>query len=97
MTRVELDRAELPHHVGAAQRVVEELAVPVDPRHARAQEELVAHHLVPEALDLLRLREEAVAAEVEAVAVADDRLREPADLVLGLEHDHRQARACASR
>ena len=66
----QLDRAELLDHVRAAQRVVEELLVPVDARHARALEELLAHDLVPEVVDLLDLGEEAVAAEVEAVAVA---------------------------
>ena len=85
----ELDRAELADHVHALQRVVEELAVPVDPRHARALEELLVHHLVPEVVDLLGLGEEAMAAEVEAVAVAHLGLGEAADLVLGLEHDHR--------
>jgi hypothetical protein len=84
----ELDGAELLDHVRAAERVVEELAVPVDARHARALEELLAHDFVPEVVDLLGLREEAVAAEVEAVAVADLGLRQAADLALGLEHDH---------
>jgi hypothetical protein len=46
---------------------------------------------VPEGVHLLRLREEAVAAEVEAVAVADLGLCDPAHLVLGLEHDHGKA------
>ena len=55
------------------QRIVEELAVPVDARHARAQQELLAHDLVPEVVDLLGLGEEAVAAEVEAIAVAAPR------------------------
>ena len=85
----ELDRAELADHVHALERVVEELAVPVDPRHPRALEELLLHHLVPEVVDLLGLGEEAMAAEVEAVAVADLGLGEAADLVLGLEDDHR--------
>src|SRR5581483_9901894 len=76
----ELHRAELLDHVRAAQRVVEIAVVPVDARHARTQQELVAHHLVPEVVDLLRLGEE-------AVAVALDRLRKAADLVLGLEDD----------
>ena len=89
----ELDRAELLDHVRAGQRVVEELAVPVDARHARALEELLAHDLVPEVVDLLGLGEEAMAAEVEAVAVADLGLGQPADLVLGLEDDHRHAAA----
>ena len=93
MQRGQLDRAELLDHVRAAQRVVEELLVPVDARHARALEELLAHDLVPEVVDLLDLGEEAVAAEVEAVlaarAVADLGLGDAADLVLGLEHDHR--------
>jgi hypothetical protein len=40
---------------------------------------------VPEALYVCRLREEAMAAEVEAIAVADHGLRQPADLVVGLE------------
>ena len=84
----QLDRAELAHHVGAAQGVVEEAPVPVDARHPRAQQELVAQHLVPERLHLAALREEAVAAEVEAVAAPLDGLREPADLVLGLHHQH---------
>ncbi len=66
----QLDRAELADHVGAVERVVEELLVPVDARLARALEELVAHDLVPEVVDLPVLGEEAVAAEVEAVAVA---------------------------
>ena len=87
----QLDRAELLDHVGAAQRVVEELAVPEDARHARALEEVLAHDLVPEVVDLLGLGEEAVAAEVEAVAVADRGLGDAADLVLGLEDDHGQA------
>ncbi len=91
----QLDRAELLDHVRPAQRVVEELLVPVDARHARALEELLAHDLVPEVVDLLHLREEAVAAEVEAVlaarAVADLGLGDAADLVLGLEDDHRKA------
>ena len=92
----QVDRAELLHHVRAAQRVVEELraalaVAPVDARHPRALEELLAHDLVPEVVDLLHLREEAVAAEVEAVAVAHRGLRDAAHLVLGLEHDHRQA------
>ena len=86
--REELDRAELLITSMPVERVVEELAVPVDPRHARALEELLAHHLVPEVVDLLGLGEEAVAAEIEAVAVADLGLGEAADLVLGLEHDH---------
>ena len=47
---------------------------------------------MPQVVDLGRLREEAVAAEVEAVAVALDRLREPADLVVGLEDDDVAAR-----
>ena len=42
---------------------------------------------MPEVVDLERLREEAMAAEVEAVAVALDGLREPADLILGLEDE----------
>ena len=42
---------------------------------------------MPERLDLGRLGEEAMAAEVEAVAVALDRLREAADLLVGLEDD----------
>ena len=92
----EVDRAELLHHVRAAQRVVEELraplaVAPVDPRHPRALEELLAHDLVPEVVDLLHLREEAVAAEVEAVAVAHGGLGDAAHLVLRLEHHHRQA------
>ncbi|MEJ7714610.1 MAG: hypothetical protein WKF40_02430 [Thermoleophilaceae bacterium] len=91
----QLDRAELLDHVGPAQRVVEELLVPVDARHPRALEELLAHDLVPEVVDLLDLGEEAVAAQVEAVlaagAVADLGLGDAADLVLGLEDDHRQA------
>jgi hypothetical protein len=64
--RVSSTGPELADHVRAAQRVVEELVVPVDARHAWAQQELVAHDLAPERLDLVRLREEAVAAEVEA-------------------------------
>ena len=84
----QLDRAELADDVHALQRIVEELAVPVDPRHARALEELLPHHLVPEGVDLLGLGEEAVPAEVEAVAVAHLGLGQAADLVLGLEHDH---------
>ena len=86
----ELHGAELLDHVRAAQRIVEELLVPVDARHARALEELLAHDLVPEVVDLLDLGEEAVAAEVEAVAVAHRRLGDAAHLVLGLQHDHRQ-------
>src|SRR5204863_245798 len=50
----ELDRPELLDHVGAAQRVVEELAVPVDARHARPPQELLAHDLVPERVDAAR-------------------------------------------
>ena len=61
------------------------------------QQELLAEHLVPERLDLGRLGEEAMAAEIEAVAVALDRLREAADLVVGLEHERRRVRACPSR
>ena len=64
---------------------------PVDARHARALEELLLHDLVPEVVDLLHLGEEAVAAEVEAVAVANGGLGDAADLVLGLEDDHREA------
>ena len=87
----ELDRAELLDHVRAVERVVEELAVPVDARHARPLEELLLHHLVPEVVDLLGLGEEAVAAEIEAVSVADLGLGDAADLVLGLQHDDRAA------
>ncbi len=43
---------------------------------------------MPERVDLERLREEAVAAEIEPVAVDLDRLRQAADLILGLEHEH---------
>ena len=60
-------------------------------RQPRAQQELLVEHLVPEVVDLLGLGEEAVAAEVEAVAVADLGLGDAADLVLGLEDDHRDA------
>ena len=83
----ELDRAELLDDVLPVERVVEELAAPVDARHARTAEELLLHHLVPEVVDLLGLGEEAVAAQVEAVAVANLGLRDAADLVLRLEHD----------
>ena len=83
----ELDRAELLDHVLAVERVVEELAAPVDPRHARPAQELLLHHLVPEVVDLLGLGEEAVAAEIEAVAVANLGLRDASDLILRLEHD----------
>jgi hypothetical protein len=47
---------------------------------------------VPERINLRRFGEEAVAAEVESVPVALDRLGQPADLVLGLEHDDVAAR-----
>ena len=92
----QVDRAELLHHVRAAQRVVEELRLavavaPVDARHARALEELLLHDLVPEVVHLLHLGEEAVPAEVEAVAVADRGLGDAADLVLGLEDHDREA------
>ena len=87
----QVDRPQLLDHVRAAQRIVQELVVPVDPRHARALQELLAHDLVPEVVDLLHLGEEAVAAEVEAVAVAHGGLGDAADLVLGLEHHHGQA------
>ena len=43
---------------------------------------------MPERVDLDRLREEPVAAEIEPVAVDLDRLRQAADLILGLEHEH---------
>ena len=91
---------ELLDHVHAAQRVVEELRLPVavapvDPRHARAAEELLLHDLVPEVVHLLHLGEEAMAAEVEAVLatrpLAHGGLGDAADLVLALEHDHRDA------
>ncbi len=92
----QVDRAELLHHVRAAQRVVEELRLavavaPVDARHARALEELLLHDLVPEVVHLLHLGEEAVPAEVEAVAVPDRGLGDAADLVLGLEDHDREA------
>ena len=87
----ELDRAELAHDVHAVERVLEELAVPEDPRLARALQELLLHDLVPELVDLVALGEEAVAAEVEPVAVADLGLGDAADLVLRLEHDHGHA------
>ena len=83
----ELDRAELLDDVLPVERVVEELAAPVDARHAGATEELLLHHLVPEVVDLFGLGEEAVAAQIEAVAVANLGLRDAADLVLRLEHD----------
>jgi len=87
----ELDRAQLLDHVHALQRVLEELVVPIDPAPARALEELLLHDLVPEVVDLLDLGEEAVAAEIEAVAVADLGARDAADVLGGLEHDHRLA------
>ncbi len=96
MQRVSSTGAELPDHVGAAQRVVEIALVPVDARHARAQQELVAEHLVPQRVDLDRLGEEAVAAEIEAVAVDLDRLREPPDLILGLDARSRRPPALPS-
>ena len=43
---------------------------------------------MPEQVDLGRLGEEAVAAEIEAITVDLDRLRETADLIVRLEHDH---------
>ena len=43
---------------------------------------------MPERVDLDRLREEPVATEVEPVAVDLDRLRQAADLILALEHEH---------
>ena len=70
--------------------VVEEAPVPVDPREPRSQEQLSpstsSQRTRPRAL-----REEAVATEVEAVAVPDDRLRQAADLLLGLEDEHAPA------
>ena len=87
-TARQLDRTELPDHVHALERILEELVVPVDPALARTLEELLLHDLVPEVVDLLDLGEEAVAAEVEAVAVAHLGAGDPADLVGGLEHDH---------
>ena len=86
-TARELDRAELLDDVLPVQRVVEELAAPVDARHARTLEELLLHHLVPEVVDLFDLGEEAVAAQIEAVAVTNLGLGDAADLVLRLEHD----------
>ena len=83
----ELDRAELPDHVGPAQRIVEVALVPVDARHAWTQQELVAEHLVPQRVDLDRFREEAMAAQIEAVAVDLDGLGQPSHLLLGLQHD----------
>ena len=41
----ELDRADLAHDVGEAQRVVDEAPAPEDPRQPRAHEQLVAEHL----------------------------------------------------
>src|SRR5919112_2016741 len=82
----QLDRPELLDDVRASERVVEELAAPVDARLPRAHEELVAHDLEPKVVDLLALGEEAMASEVEAVAVRiDDGLGQAADLVVGLE------------
>src|SRR5439155_24308715 len=83
----QLDRPELAHDVGTAQRIVEVAAVPEDARHARPEQELLAEDLVPQRVDLDRLRKEAMTAEVEAVPVDLDRLREPSDLPLRLEHD----------
>src|SRR5205807_713243 len=60
------DRAELRQGIDGLERVVEELAVIVDPAHPRPGEELVAEDLAPEAVDLVALGEEAVAADVQA-------------------------------
>jgi hypothetical protein len=83
----QLEGADLAHDVGEAQRVVDEAPAPEDPREPVAHEQLVAEHLLPQRLHLGRLREEAMAAEVEAIAVAHDGARQPADLRVGLE-DH---------
>src|SRR5581483_8877026 len=78
--------AQLREGVERLERVVEELAVVVDPAEPVAGDQLVAEDLPPEPVDLLALREEPVAADVEAVALVHVRPADPADEPrLGLE------------
>ena len=81
-----LDDAEPRNDVRGLKRVREVLAVVVDAGQARPDEKLLAERRLPEALDRRQLGEEPMAAEVEAIPVALDRLREPADDSVGLEH-----------
>ena len=84
--------AQLPERIDGLERIMEELAVVVDPAEPRPSEQLVAQDLAPEPVDLVALREEPVSADVEAIAFV---LVGPADAAdqprVGFENDARLA------
>ena len=79
------------------ERVIEELAIVVDPAQSRSSDEVAAQDLPPRALTSLLFGEESVAADIEAVPLV---LVRPADAAdesgVGLQHHAGLAVSCHS-